>query len=298
MNIGILSRNSALYSTRRLAEAAALRGHDVRVVDYLRCYMDITSKRPAVLLGGTPLRFDAVIPRIGASHTFYGSAVVHQFEIMGVFAANTSQAITQSRDKLSSMQMLARSGLDMPVTGYAHATKDIDGLLDIVGGAPLVIKLLEGTQGMGVVLAPTRKAAESVIGAFRQLDANILVQEFIAEAGGADVRVFVIDGEAVAAMKRQAASDEFRSNLHRGGTATVIELTDAERHAAVRAAEIMGLGVAGVDLLQSDRGPLVLEVNSSPGLEGIENATGIDVADKIIVALEHHEGEARKRWRP
>ncbi len=298
MNIGILSRNSALYSTRRLAEAAALRGHSVRVVDYLRCYMDITSKRPAVLLGGHPLRFDAVIPRIGASHTFYGSAVVRQFEIMGVFAANTSQAIVRSRDKLSSMQMLARSGLDMPVTGYAHATKDIDGLLDIVGGAPLVIKLLEGTQGMGVVLAPTRKAAESVIGAFRQLDANILVQEFIAEAGGADVRVFVIDGEAVAAMKRQASSDEFRSNLHRGGTATVVELTDAERHAAVRAAEIMGLGVAGVDLLQSDRGPLVLEINSSPGLEGIESATGIDVADKIITALEHHEGEARKRWRP
>ena len=284
MNIGILSRNSALYSTRRLAEAAALRGHSVRVVDYLRCYMDITSKRPAVLLGGHPLRFDAVIPRIGASHTFYGSAVVRQFEIMGVFAANTSQAIVRSRDKL--------------VTGYAHATKDIDGLLDIVGGAPLVIKLLEGTQGMGVVLAPSRKAAESVIGAFRQLDANILVQEFIAEAGGADVRVFVIDGEAVAAMKRQASSDEFRSNLHRGGTATVVELTDAERHAAVRAAEIMGLGVAGVDLLQSDRGPLVLEVNSSPGLEGIESATGIDVADKIITALEHHEGEARKRWRP
>ncbi len=286
MDIGVLSRNSELYSTRRLVEAAKERGHSVRVVDYLRCYMDITSNKPTVMLAGNPLSFDAVIPRIGATYTFYGTAVVRQFEMMGVFSAAESQAISRSRDKLRSMQVLARAGIGLPVTGYAHATKDIDGLLDTVGGAPVVVKLLEGTQGTGVVLAETKKAAQSVIGAFRQLDANILVQEFIKEAGGADIRVLVINNKAVAAMKRQGKPGEFRSNLHQGGTATVAKISRSERATAVKAVKTLGLGVAGVDLLRSERGPLVLEVNSSPGLEGIEKATGIDVAGKVIDYVE------------
>ncbi len=286
MKIGVLSRNGRLYSTRRLVEAAAERGHEVQVVDYLRCYMDITSKKPAVMLVGVPLHFDAIIPRIGATYTFYGTAVVRQFEMKGVFSAAESQAISRSRDKLRSMQLLARAGVGLPVTGYAHATKDIDGLLDTVGGAPVVVKLLEGTQGTGVVLAETKKAAQSVIGAFRQLDANILVQEFIAEAGGADVRVLVIGNQVVAAMKRQGKPGEFRSNLHQGGSAEVTPITRQERATAVKAVRAMGLGVAGVDLLRSERGPLVLEVNSSPGLEGIEKATGIDVAGSIIEYVE------------
>lgn len=294
MRIGVLSRNGRLYSTKRLVDAAAERGHTVQVVDYLRCYMDITSTKPAVLLAGTPLSFDAVIPRIGATYTFYGTAVVRQFEMMGVFSVAESQAINRSRDKLRSMQLLARAGVGLPVTGFAHATKDIDGLLDTVGGAPVVVKLLEGTQGTGVVLAETRKAAQSVIGAFRQLDANILVQEFIEEAGGSDVRVLVIGGEVVAAMKRQGKPGDFRSNLHQGGSAEVTEISDEERATAVQAAASMGLDVAGVDLLRSKRGPLVLEVNSSPGLEGIERATGVDVAGAVIAYMESAvEGEPR-----
>ncbi len=291
MQIGILSRNPRLYSTSRLVEAARERGHHVAVVDYLRCYMDITSAAPEVRLLGRALDFDAIIPRIGAANTFYGAAVVRQFEMKGVLSANPSVAISKSRDKLWSMQLLAHAEVHMPVTGFAHATKDIDGLMEVVGGAPVVIKLLEGTQGMGVVLAETRKAAESVIGAFRQLDANILVQEFIEEAAGADIRVLVVGDEAVAAMRRQGAPGEFRSNLHRGGTAQAIELTDVERVTAVRAAQVMGLNVAGVDLLQADDGPMVLEVNSSPGLEGIENATGVDVAGRVIEFLEDHVAE-------
>lgn len=286
MKIGILSRKKTLYSTRRLLEAAEERGHEARVVDFLRCYMRIASDEPSVMLAGEELEFDAVIPRIGASVTFYGTAVVRQFEMRGVFSANESQAITRSRDKLRSLQLLSREGVGLPVTGFARSVKDSQSVIDAVGGAPLVVKLVEGTQGLGVVLAETRKAAQSVIGAFRQLDANILVQEFIGEAEGDDLRVFVVDGEVVAAMVRHAAPGEFRSNLHQGGTAEPAELSDAERKTALRAAEALGLGMAGVDLLRSDRGPLVIEVNSSPGLEGIETSTGVDVARRIIAYLE------------
>ncbi len=286
MKIAILSRSASLYSTSRLKEAAIERGHEVAVVDYLRCYMDITARRPKVLFRGEEVRPHAVIPRIGASYTFYGAAVVRQFEMADVFTLNSSDGISRSRDKLRSLQILSRSGVDLPTTSYAHSIQDINGLLDVVGGAPVVVKLLEGTQGIGVVLAETKKAAESVIGAFRQLDANILVQEFIAEAGGADVRAFVVGGEVVASMRRQGAPGEFRSNLHRGGHAEVIDLTPAERSTAVRAAEAMGLSVAGVDLLQAKDGPLVLEVNSSPGLEGIEGASGVDIAGRIIEFIE------------
>ena len=283
MKIAILSQNASLYSTKRLREAGQELGHDMRVIDYLRCYMNITSKKPTIVYKGNQLEnFDAVIPRIGASKTFYGTAVVRQFEVMDVFSANESQAISRSRDKLRSMQILAREGVGLPVTGFAHATQDIDGLIETVGGAPLVIKLLEGTQGIGVVLAETYQAAKSVIEAFRGLDANILVQEFIKEAKGADLRCFVIGEQVIAAMKRQGVEGEFRSNLHRGGNATEIDLSPEEHETAIRAAKAMGLRVAGVDLLRSNHGPVVMEVNSSPGLEGIEKATGINVAGKII----------------
>lgn len=295
MKIAILSRNSSLYSTRRLVEAGETRGHDVDVIDYLRCYMDITSQNPQVLYQGDTLAdVDAVIPRIGTSRTFYGTAVVRQFEMMDIFVANASQAISRSRDKLRSLQILSKHGIGLPVTGFAHSTKDIEGLMNIVGGAPLVIKLLEGTQGIGVVLAETPQAATSVIEAFRGLDANILVQEFIAEAKGADLRCFVIDGKVVAAMKRQGAPGEFRSNLHRGGNAAAIKLTPEERSTAVKAAKAMGLKVAGVDLLRSNHGPVVMEINSSPGLEGIENATDLDIAGLIIEFLEKNALSARK----
>ncbi len=289
MKIAILSRDASLYSTRRLEEAGVERGHTVQIIDYLRCYMNITSHNPQVIYQGTQLEgFDAVIPRIGASNTFYGTAVVRQFEMMGVFAANESQAISRSRDKLRCLQLLSKQGIGLPVTGFAHSTKDIEGLINIVGGAPLVIKLLEGTQGIGVVLTETYQAAKSVIEAFRGLDANILVQEFIAEAKGADMRCLVIGDKVIAAMKRQGAPGEFRSNLHRGGNAEKIKLTPEERSTAVRAAKAMGLKIAGVDLLRSNHGPVVMEVNSSPGLEGIEKATEVDVAGKIIEFLEKH----------
>jgi ribosomal protein S6--L-glutamate ligase len=286
MKIAILSRNSTLYSTKRLKDAAIARGHEVSVVDYLRCYMDISARRPKVLFRGEEVSPDAVIPRIGASYTFYGAAVVRQFEMAGIFTLNDSQAISRSRDKLRSLQLLSRAGVGLPTTGFAHSTQDIDGLLDVVGGTPVVVKLLEGTQGLGVVLAETKKAAESVISAFRQLDANILVQEFIKEARGADVRAFVIGGKVIAAMKRQAPPGEFRSNLHRGGYAEPIKLTPSERATALRAARTMELNVAGVDLIQSEDGPMVLEVNSSPGLEGIEGASGVDIADAIVEFIE------------
>ncbi len=287
MKIGLLSRNANLYSTTRLREAAEERGHEVRVIDYLRCVMDITSHRPNIRYGGQELaQLDAVIPRIGASHTFYGTAVVRQFEMMNVFPTNESQGISRSRDKLRSLQLLSRNGIGLPVTGFAHSTKDIDGLIELVGGAPLIVKLIEGTQGVGVVLAETKKAAESVIAAFRQLDANILVQEFIKEAGGADIRAFVVGGRVVAAMRRQGGPGEFRSNLHQGGYAEKIKLTPEERSTAVRAAKTMGLNVSGVDMLRSNHGPVVMEVNSSPGLEGIEETTGIDVAGKVIEFIE------------
>jgi ribosomal protein S6--L-glutamate ligase len=290
MKIAILSRSAGLYSTRRLKEAALARGHEVAVVDYLRCYMDITARKPKVLYKGEEVKPHAVIPRIGASYTFYGAAVVRQFEMADVFTVNSSDGISRSRDKLRSLQLLSRAGVGMPTTSFAHSTQDINGLLDVVGGPPVVVKVLEGTQGLGVVLAETKKAAESVISAFRQLDANILVQDFVKEARGADIRAFVVGGKVAAAMRRQGAPGDFRSNLHRGGTAEAIKLTPSERSHAVRAAKTMGLNVAGVDLLQSDSGPLVLEVNSSPGLEGIEGASEVDIADLIIENIEDNAG--------
>jgi ribosomal protein S6--L-glutamate ligase len=291
VKIVILSRKSSLYSTRRLREAVEERGHQVRVIDYLRCYMDITSHRPRVLYAGEPIEdVDAVIPRIGATYTFYGTAVVRQFEMMKVFTANSSQSISRSRDKLRCLQLLSRLGIGLPVTSFAHSTKDVRGLIDLVGGAPLVVKLLEGTQGIGVVLAETRKAAESVIEAFRGLDANILVQEFIKESAGTDIRCFVVGQRVIASMKRTAPEGEFRSNIHRGGTGRTVKLTPEERSTAVRAAKAMGLKVAGVDLLRSNHGPVVMEVNSSPGLEGIEAATGKDVAGKVVEYIEKHAG--------
>lgn len=288
MKIGILSRKAALYSTTRLKEAGVERGHEMRVINPLRCYMNITAKRPKVLYRGEELDLHAIIPRIGASVTFYGTAVVRQFEMMGVYTVTESQALARSRDKLRTVQLLSREGVGLPISGFARSSRDIDGVIDLVGGPPVIIKLLEGTQGMGVVLAETRKAAESVIGAFQQLDANILVQEFIKEAAGADIRALVVGGRVVAAMERRAAPGEFRSNLHRGGTASPVKLSTRERNTAIRAARVMGLGVAGVDLLRSARGPVVMEVNSSPGLEGIETATGMDVAGEIIDYIESH----------
>lgn len=287
MRIAILSRNKKLYSTKRLVEACKDRGHEVDVIDTLHCYMDITSSRPAVRIKGKELpKYDAIIPRIGASITFYGTSVVRQFEMMGTFSINESVAIGRSRDKLRSMQLLARKGVGLPRTGFARQPDEVKDLIKNVGGAPVVIKLLEGTQGIGVVLGETAKAAESIIEAFMGLDANILVQEFIKEAGGADIRCLVVGGKVVAAMKRQAQEGEFRSNLHRGGKAEIVKLTKAERETAVKAAKTMGLNVCGVDILQASSGPVVMEVNSSPGLEGIETATGLDVAGMVVEFIE------------
>jgi ribosomal protein S6--L-glutamate ligase len=286
LKIAILSRSSSLYSTSRLKEAAVKRGHEVAVVDYLRCYLDITARRPKILFRGEEVRPDAVIPRIGATYTFYGAAVVRQFEMADILTVASSDGISRSRDKLRSMQILSRAGVGLPTTSFAHDSQDINGILDVVGGPPVVVKLLEGTQGVGVVLAETRKAAESVISAFRQLDANFLVQQFIGEAEGSDIRAIVVNGEVVAAMRRRSPPGDFRSNLHRGGTAEVVELSPNETATAVRAANAMGLEVAGVDLIQSDEGPMVLEINSSPGLEGIETVSGVDIADLIVKHME------------
>ena len=298
MNIGILSRGPKLYSTRRLVEAAKQRGHEVEVVNFLRCFMNITSHDPSVHYKGRELDgFDAIIPRIGTSVTFYGTAVLRQFEMMGVYPLNESVAITRSRDKLRSLQLLSRKGIGLPVTGFARSADDVDEVLNIVGRAPTVIKLLQGTQGLGVVLAETDKAAESVIEAFMGLEANIIVQEFIKEAKGSDFRCFVIGEKVVAAMERQAKEGEFRSNIHRGGTARLAKLTPEERSTAVRAARTMGLNVAGVDLLRSNHGPVVMEVNSSPGLEGIETATGKDIAGMIIEFLEKNAKHGKTRTR-
>ena len=298
MRISILSRSRKIYSTRRLMEAARERGHDVEVVDTLRCYMNIASHRPTIHYRGRQLEpCDAVIPRIGASITFYGTAVLRQFEMMGTFPLNESVAVTRSRDKLRSLQLLARKGIGMPVTGFCRAAADISDVTEMVGGAPLVVKLLEGTQGIGVVLCETRKAAESVLEAFMGLNVSIMVQEYIKEAGGADIRCFVVGEKVVASIKRQAKPGEFRSNLHRGGTASLIKITPEERSTAVRAAKIMGLNVAGVDLLRSNHGPLVMEVNSSPGLEGIETATGKDVAGMIIGFMEKNAQKNKTRTR-
>ena len=291
MRLAILSRNKNLYSTRRLMEAGLQAGHDIRVVDHIRCFMDITSDKSSIHYReeefGTD-HFDAVIPRIGASVTFYGCGVVRQFEMMGVYCINESVAITRARDKLRALQLLSRRGVGIPVTAFANSPDDVKGLIREVGGAPLVIKLLEGTQRIGVVLAETQKAAESVIQAFMGLNTAILVQEYIQEAGGADIRAFVVGGRVIAAMKRQAPEGEFRSNLHRGGTATLERLTKEERETAIRAARVMGLNVCGVDILRSERGPLVMEVNAAPGLRGIEEATGRDIAGLIIRFIERN----------
>ena len=298
MKIGILSTNPRLYSTKRLVEAGKERGHEIAVINHKRCYMNITSHRPDVHYKGEPvMNLDAIIPRIGASISFYGTAVVRQFEMMGVYSVNESVAITRSRDKLRASQLLARKGIGLPVTGFANSPDDTEDLLSFVGGAPVVIKLLEGTQGVGVVLAETKKAAESVIEAFRGLGANFMVQEFIKEAGGADIRCLVIGDKVVASMKRQGKEGEFRSNLHRGGSASLIRITPEERSTAVRSAKAMGLNVAGVDLLRSNHGPVVLEVNSSPGLEGIENATDKNVAGMIIEFIEKNAKKGRTRTR-
>lgn len=298
MNIGILSTNRNLYSTRRLVEAGEERGHSVRVINHKRCYMNITSHNPSVHLKGEKITgLDAVIPRIGASVSFYGTSVLRQFEMMGVYSVNESVAISRSRDKLRASQLLSRRGIGLPVTGFANSPDDTQDLLKIAGGAPVVIKLLEGTQGVGVVLAETRKAAESVIEAFRGIGANFIVQEFIAEAGGSDIRCLVLGDRVVAAMKRQGKEGEFRSNLHRGGTASLIKITPEERSTAVRSAKAMGLNVAGVDLLRSNHGPVVMEVNSSPGLEGIETATNKDIAGMIIDFIQKHARQGKTRTR-
>ena len=296
MKIGILSRDPNLYSTRRLKEACEVRGHQVEIIDHMKCILLIEKKNPMVWYEGKRLDyFDAIIPRIGASVTFYGAAVVRQFEMMKVLTAVSSLALIRSRDKLRSLQIMSRSGLGMPKTLFMDYSRDTEGVIEAVGGAPVVIKLLEGTQGLGVVLAEDKKSAQSVIEAFNDLQARIIVQEYIKEAKGADIRAFVVDGEVVGAMKRQAKKGEFRSNLHRGGEATVYKLDRQEKHAAITAAKKLGLTVAGVDMLPSKRGPLIIEVNSSPGLEGIEGATKVDIAGKIIRFLENNLGKTKKR---
>lgn len=298
MKIGILSRQPKLYSTQRLAEEARKRGHTVRVIDTLRCYMNITSHKSSIHFKSETLSdFDAVIPRIGASITFYGAAVVRQFEMLGVFSVNESVAITRSRDKLRALQLLSRKGIGLPITSFAHSPDDIPDLIKMVGGPPLVIKLLEGTQGIGVVLAETQQAAESVIEAFLGMQANIMVQEYVKEAKGTDIRCFVVGDKVIAAMQRQAKPGEFRSNLHRGGQASLTELSRDERKTAESAARIMGLNVAGVDIMRSERGPLVLEVNSSPGLQGIEQITGENIAGMIIDFIEHNAKRNKTRTR-
>jgi len=287
MKIAMLARNPQLYSHKRLQEAAAERGHELDIINTLRCYMNIASRRPEIYYNGEKLPlYDAVIPRIGASVTFYGLAVLRQFEMMGVFPLNESVAIGRSRDKLRSMQILARDGIGLPVTTFAHDPSQTEEVVRLAGGAPLVVKLLEGTQGIGVVLADTDRSAKSVIEAFRGAKVNILVQEFIKEAGGSDIRVLVVGGKVVAAMKRQGAEGEFRSNLHRGGSAQTIKISPEERSTAVRAARSLGLNVCGVDMLRANHGAVVMEVNSSPGLEGVERATGIDIAGRIIEFIE------------
>lgn len=289
MRIIILSRNPELYSTKRLVEAGEQRGHEMLVIDHAKCDLLIEKKNPQVIYKGKKLEnIDAIIPRIGASITFYGTAVVRQFEMMKVFTAVESIALGRSRDKLRSLQILSRAGLGLPKTVFTNYSKNTDNIIDSLGGAPLVIKLLEGTQGVGVVLAENKNAASSVMEAFNGLKARVIAQEFIKEAKGSDVRAFVVDGVVVGAMKRTGKEGEFRSNLHRGGSAQIIELTDEEENAALKATRVLGLGVAGVDMLQSENGPLIMEVNSSPGLEGIESATGIDIAKNIIRYVERN----------
>ena len=298
MKLAMLARNAGLYSHKRLVTAARARGHEIEVVDTLKCYMNIASHRPEVRYKGRSLEgFDAVIPRIGASITFYGLAVLRQFEMMGVYPLNESVAIGRSRDKLRGLQLLSRKGIGLPVTAFAHVTSQADDLIDMVGGTPLIVKLLEGTQGIGVVLAETRTSARSMIEAFGGVEANIMVQEFIKEANGTDVRAFVIGGKVVASMQRKGAPGDFRSNLHRGGKAQSVKITPEERSTAVRAAKILGLNVCGVDMLRSNHGPVVMEVNSTPGLEGIETATGKDIAGMIIEFLEKNAAPNKTKTR-
>jgi ribosomal protein S6--L-glutamate ligase len=296
MKIAMLARNAKLYSHQRLKEAAEERGHELDIIDTLRCYMNIASRRPEVYYNGEKLQgYDAVIPRIGASVTFYGTAVLRQFEMMGVYPLNESVAIGRSRDKLRSMQLMARDGIGLPVTTFAHDAKQTEEVLKLAGDAPLVIKLLEGTQGLGVVLADTNRSAKSVFEAFRATNTNILIQEFIKEAGGTDIRAIVVGGKVIAAMKRTGAEGEFRSNLHRGGSAQVVKLSSEERATAVRAAKSMGLNACGVDMLRANHGPVIMEVNSSPGLEGVEKATGLDIAGKMIEFLEKNYANGTTR---
>ena len=286
MKLGILSQDIRLYSTSRLYESAKNRGHETEVISYLRCYMNIAKANPRIFFQGRQMNFDVVIPRIAETWTFYGAAVVRQFELMGALSANSSASISRSRDKLRALQLIGNSGVEMPVTGYVHLSRDIESVLKSVGQPPYVIKLLEGTQGRGVVLTETMDAAIGAIETMKKIDANILIQEFISESRGEDIRAIVVGDKVVASMKRKAKPGEFRSNVHLGGTVENYELNEQEEQSAIKAAKVLGLSVAGVDLIQSNRGPLVLEVNSSPGLEGIEKASGVDVADKIIEYLE------------
>lgn len=291
MKLAILSQDAGLYSTSRLKLAAEERGHTVKVIDYMRCYINVSSESPCVMYAGKRLEhYDAIIPRVGASNTFYGTAVVRQFELMGVLAANGSQAISRSRDKLRCMQILAKEKVGLPTTGFAHSTHDTDGLINMVGGAPLVIKLIEGTQGIGVVLAETHTSAKSMIEAFRGVSAHILVQEFVQEAKGEDIRAFVVGNKVIAAMRRKAAKGEFRANIHRGGKSESVDLTQVEIDTALLACRAVGLNVAGVDMLRSNTGPKVLEINSSPGLQGIETATGINIGALVVEYLEQAMG--------
>ncbi len=291
LKIGILSRGKDLYSTRRLVEAGEERGHDVQVIDTLRCYMNISTGKPSVFYKGEPLiGFDAIVPRIGASITFYGTAVVRQFEMMGTYSLNSSLSISHSRDKLRALQLLSREGVGLPATWFAHAPSDIPHIMDHMPEAPMVAKLLEGTQGKGVVLVDNKKNAMSMIEAFMDLKANLMMQEFIAEADGADVRCLVVDGKVVGAIERRAKDGEFRSNLHLGGTAHKVQVSKEIEETALKASKVMGLNVAGVDILRSKRGPVVIEVNSSPGLEGVEKASGQDIATPIIKHIEKSSG--------
>jgi len=298
MQLALMCRNENLYSHKRIVETAIERGHEIEVINHLRCYVNITSHRPQIHYQERILpKYDAVIPRIGASVTLFGTAVLRQFEMMGVYPVNESVAITRSRDKLRSLQLLSRKGIGLPVTVFAHRTSNADELLDIIGGAPVVIKLLEGTQGIGVVLGETHTAAASIIQAFGGVKTNILIQEFVKEAGGEDIRCLVVGDKVVASMLRKGKEGDFRSNLHRGGSATAIKITPLERQTAVSAAKIMGLNVCGVDLLRANHGPVVMEVNSSPGIEGVEKATGIDVARKIIEFIERNAKPEKTRTR-
>lgn len=289
MKIAILSRRKSFYSTQRLVEAAKQRGHQAHVINTLRCNMNVNAAHPTIYYNGKTLDdYDAVIPRIGTSETFYGTALVRQFEMMGVFCLNDSVSITRARDKLRALQLISKKNIGLPITGFAHSLDDTQALINMAGGVPLVVKFLEGTQGIGVVLVESIQAARSIIEAFLGLKVNIMIQEYIKEANGCDIRCFVVGDQVVAAMQRQSKSGEFRANLHRGGVATAVEITPEEKKVAIRVAHILGLNVAGVDIVRSNRGPLIMEVNSTPGLQGIESISKVDVAGAIIKFIEEN----------